>query len=309
MNLKIWSVVCVGVTVILMSGCSVLGERALTPEELEAQEKTLWAYYPQVSYATNIRRYVNPAARIKDTEVPKEQLDTFNDAVGMAGTSMSIGGMITGTTSVFDGLMALPLFLNNPNKEAETVYVGAFVEDKGYKNWSEAAEAFCLDILKDMKETAEAQGIKITYHGYNKARLYDDSKWSPIIFKGTKKVDVDGKEKEIDIDISWVMPKTDALRTEPVKLPEWLDAKQRLIWPMRNIGGTTYFSSPSLFSYEQIKKTELFELNFFKELAKRSPENRYFYLPTYSTPEVRTPPMIIDKNRQMFFVKVKKDDH
>lgn len=44
MNLKIWSVVCVGVTVILMSGCSVLGERALTPEELEAQEKTLWAW-------------------------------------------------------------------------------------------------------------------------------------------------------------------------------------------------------------------------------------------------------------------------
>lgn len=81
MNLKTWSVVCVGVAVILMSGCSVLGERALTPEELEAQEKTLWAYYPQVSYATNIRRYVNPAARIKDTEVPKEQLDTFNDAV------------------------------------------------------------------------------------------------------------------------------------------------------------------------------------------------------------------------------------
>lgn len=222
---------------------------------------------------------------------------------------MSIGGMITGTTSVFDGLMALPLFLNNPNKEAETVYVGAFVEDKGYKNWSEAAEAFCQDILKDMKETAEAQGIKVSYHGYNKARLYDYSKWSPIIFKGTKKVDVNGKEKEIEIDISWVMPKTDALRTEPVKLPEWLDAKQRLIWPMRNIGGTTYFSSPSLFSYEQIKKTELFELNFFKELAKRSPENRYFYLPTYSTPEACTPPMIIDKNRQMIFVKVKKDDH
>lgn len=248
-----------------------------------------------------MRAKSHPAARIKDTEVPKEQLDTFNDAVGMAGTSMSIGGMITGTTSVFDGLMALPLFLNNPNKEAETVYVGAFVEDKGYKNWSEAAEAFCLDILKDMKETAEAQGIKITYHGYNKARLYDDSKWSPIVFKGVKRVDVDGKEKELEITISWVMPKTDAARTEPVKLPKWLDEKERVIWPMRNIGGTTFFASPSLFSYEQIKKTAEFEFKFFQELAKRSPENRYFYLPTYSLPESRTPPMIIDRDRQMFF--------
>ena len=293
----------------MTSGCSTLGEKALSSEELKAQDQTLWTYYPQASYALNINRYVNPTARIQDTEVPKEQFDHLQDFIGTTGTAMTLGDMAMGTTSLFEGAMALTLFLRDPNEQAKTVYVGAFEEDKGYKNWAEAAEAFCLDILKDMKETAEAQGIKITYHGYNQARLYDDSKWSPIVFKGVKKVDVDGKEKELEITISWVMPKTDAARTEPVKLPKWLDEKERLIWPMRNIGGTTYFLSPSLFSYEQIKKTELFELNFFKELAKRSPENRYFYLPTYSTPEVRTPPMIMDKNRQMFFVKVKKDDH
>lgn len=39
MNLKIWSVVCVGVTVILMSGCSVLGERALTLKSLRHRKQ------------------------------------------------------------------------------------------------------------------------------------------------------------------------------------------------------------------------------------------------------------------------------
>ena len=304
-GIKIFALTCACMTAFALGGCSTLGEKALTPEELKAQDQTLWTYYPQASYALNINRYVNPTARIQDTEVPKEQFDHLQDFIGTTGTAMTLGDMAMGATSLFEGAMALTLFLRDPNEQAKTVYVGAFEEDKGYKNWAEAAEAFCLDILKDMKETAEAQGIKITYHGYNKARLYDDSKWSPIVFKGVKKVDVDGKEKELEITISWVMPKTDAARTEPVKLPKWLDEKERLIWPMRNIGGTTFFSSPSLFSYEQIKKTAEFELKFFQELAKRSPENRYFYLPTYSLPESRTPPMIIDRDRQMFFVKAK----